>query len=78
MKPVVLKFGGELLEDPQRVAALASTIAKLARKTPVVVVHGGGREIDASLCGVASKSASRRHAHPDEPTLASASVCSRA
>jgi acetylglutamate kinase len=52
MKPVVLKFGGELLEDPQRVAALASTIAKLARKTPLVVVHGGGREIDASLARV--------------------------
>src|SRR5688572_20815467 len=50
--PVVLKFGGELLEDPQRLAALASTIAKLARKTPLVVVHGGGREIDASLARV--------------------------
>lgn len=52
MKPVVLKFGGELLEDSQRVAALASTIAKLARKTPLVIVHGGGREIDASLARV--------------------------
>ncbi len=49
MTPVVLKFGGELLEDPQRVAVLASTIAKLARKTPIVIVHGGGREIDAAL-----------------------------
>jgi acetylglutamate kinase len=52
MKPVVLKFGGELLEDPQRVAALASALAKLARKTPLVIVHGGGREIDASLARV--------------------------
>ena len=52
MKPVVLKFGGELLEDPQRVAALASMMAKLARKTPLVIVHGGGREIDASLARV--------------------------
>jgi acetylglutamate kinase len=52
MKPVVLKFGGELLEDPQRVAALASTIARLRKRTPavpLVVVHGGGREIDAAL-----------------------------
>jgi acetylglutamate kinase len=49
MRPVVLKFGGELLEDAQRVAALAATIAKLARKTPLVIVHGGGREIDGSL-----------------------------
>jgi acetylglutamate kinase len=49
MNPVVLKFGGELLEDPQRVAALAATIAKLTRRTPLVIVHGGGREIDAAL-----------------------------
>jgi acetylglutamate kinase len=55
MRPVVLKFGGELLEDPQRVAALASTIARLTKKkplVPLVVVHGGGREIDASLARV--------------------------
>jgi acetylglutamate kinase len=55
MRPVVLKFGGELLEDSQRVAALASTIAKLVRKkplVPLVIVHGGGREIDASLARV--------------------------
>ena len=49
MRPVVLKFGGELLEDSQRVAALAATLARLARKTALVIVHGGGREIDASL-----------------------------
>ena len=55
MKPVVLKFGGELLEDRERVAALASTIAKLAKKkppVPLVIVHGGGREIDAALARV--------------------------
>jgi acetylglutamate kinase len=52
MKPVVLKFGGELLEDPQRLGALAATMAKLVRNTPVVIVHGGGREIDASLARV--------------------------
>jgi acetylglutamate kinase len=46
---VVLKFGGELLEDPQRVAALAHAIAKLSRAVPLVIVHGGGREIDAAL-----------------------------
>lgn len=70
MRPVVLKFGGELLEDPQRVAALASTIAKLARKTPLVIVHGGGREIDASLARV---SIEKRQVDglriTDEPTL---------
>jgi acetylglutamate kinase len=55
MRPVVLKFGGELLEDRQRVASLASTIANLTRKkplVPLVIVHGGGREIDAALARV--------------------------
>ena len=47
--PVVVKFGGELLEEPQRVAALARTVEKLSRATPLVIVHGGGREIDAAL-----------------------------
>lgn len=70
MKPVVLKFGGELLEDAQKVAALASMMAKLARKTPLVVVHGGGREIDASLARVGLE---KRQVDglriTDEPTL---------
>ena len=73
MKPVVVKFGGELLEDPQRVAALASTIAKLVRKkplVPLVIVHGGGREIDASLARVGIE---KRQVDglriTDEPTL---------
>jgi acetylglutamate kinase len=52
MRPVVLKFGGELLEEAGRMAALSATLAKLARKTPLVIVHGGGREIDASLARV--------------------------
>ena len=47
--PVVLKLGGELLEAPERLNSLASTIAGLSRKTPLVIVHGGGREIDAAL-----------------------------
>lgn len=49
MTPLVLKLGGELLESAaqrQDVAALAATIA--ARR-PLVLVHGGGRAIDAEL-----------------------------
>ena len=70
MKPVVLKFGGELLEEPQRVAALAATIAKLVRKTPLVIVHGGGREIDASLAraGIEKRQVDGLRI-TDEPTL---------
>jgi acetylglutamate kinase len=48
-RPFVLKLGGELLEQPQDLARVARGIAALARKAPLVVVHGGGKEIDAAL-----------------------------
>ena len=71
--PVVLKFGGELLEDPQRMAALSSTIGALGRKSPavpLVIVHGGGREIDASLAraGIEKRQVDGLRI-TDEPTL---------
>jgi acetylglutamate kinase len=44
-----LKLGGELIEQPDDLRRVAAGIARLARRTPVVVVHGGGREIDAAL-----------------------------
>jgi acetylglutamate kinase len=48
--PVVLKFGGELLEDPARLGGVVDTIAQIhALATPLVIVHGGGKEIDAAL-----------------------------
>jgi len=49
LRPVVLKLGGELLEDVSRTRALATEIARAPATTPVAVVHGGGREIDAAL-----------------------------
>lgn len=45
----MLKLGGELLEEPSRVAAIARVIRQAAAKGPLVVVHGGGREIDRAL-----------------------------
>jgi acetylglutamate kinase len=52
-RPVVVKFGGELLDDPARlrgvVAALAKVSHEAATRVPLVVVHGGGKEIDAAL-----------------------------
>jgi acetylglutamate kinase len=45
----VLKLGGELLEQPQDLRHVAEGIASLARHVSLVVVHGGGREIDAAL-----------------------------
>ena len=48
-RPLVLKLGGELLEQPQDVQHVAEGIAALASRAALVVVHGGGREIDAAL-----------------------------
>jgi acetylglutamate kinase len=45
----VLKLGGELLEDAAAIRASAAAIVRLAGREPLVVVHGGGRSIDAEL-----------------------------
>jgi acetylglutamate kinase len=45
----VLKLGGELLEDAAAVHAAAAAIVRLATPGPLVIVHGGGRAIDAEL-----------------------------
>jgi acetylglutamate kinase len=45
----VLKLGGELLEQPADLDRVARGIAGLADRTSLVVVHGGGKEIDAAL-----------------------------
>ena len=48
--PLVLKFGGELLDDPSWLEGIVGAIATIAASgVPLVVVHGGGREIDAAL-----------------------------
>jgi acetylglutamate kinase len=47
--PTVLKLGGELLETDAGLAWIAAQIVQLAGKGPLVVVHGGGRSIDAEL-----------------------------
>jgi len=46
---LVLKLGGELLEQSADVARVGRGIAALAARTSLVVVHGGGKEIDAAL-----------------------------
>lgn len=47
--PVVLKLGGELLEERTRLKTVARVIARVAERQPLVIVHGGGKEIDAAL-----------------------------
>lgn len=46
---VVLKLGGELLEDRERMKGVAKLIAGAAKRSTLVVVHGGGKDIDAAL-----------------------------
>lgn len=55
--PVLVKFGGELVETPERLAAVGEALEAYAGAAPLVVVHGGGREIDAELArrGVAKQ-----------------------
>ena len=55
MTVTLLKVGGELLESPEKMAAMARVVARCTR--PLVVVHGGGREIDAALssAGIAKR-----------------------
>ena len=48
----VLKLGGELIESDQRLPALGRAIKSAAKRMRLVVVHGGGREIDAALAQV--------------------------
>jgi acetylglutamate kinase len=67
---VVLKVGGELVEGAAAMATMARVIARAARVVTLVVVHGGGREIDAAL----SQAAIPKHQVDglrvtDQPTL---------
>ena len=52
-RPIVLKVGGELLEDRTRLRAVARLVAGVGKRQPLVVVHGGGKEIDAALAQAA-------------------------
>lgn len=45
----VIKFGGELLDEPRQRRRIARAVCAVAARQPVVVVHGGGREVDAEL-----------------------------
>jgi acetylglutamate kinase len=67
----VVKLGGSLLEDPaQRRRALDAIAARRRLAAPMVLVHGGGRKVDATLAAMGI--AKRTHAGlrvTDGPTL---------
>jgi acetylglutamate kinase len=49
-RPLVVKFGGELLEEPSRLSVVVNALRRIAGSgVPLAVVHGGGKEIDAGL-----------------------------
>jgi acetylglutamate kinase len=54
---VVLKIGGELVETTTAMTTMARVVARAARTVRLVVVHGGGKEIDLAL----SQAAIPRH-----------------
>jgi len=69
--PLVVKFGGELLEDAARLQGVTASMARVAAQgTPLVVVHGGGKEIDAALkvAGIEKRQVDGLRI-TDEPTL---------
>jgi acetylglutamate kinase len=47
--PILVKFGGELLEEPSRLSTVVAALRAASTEGPLVVVHGGGKEIDAAL-----------------------------
>lgn len=49
MHPLVLKLGGELLESRSQRDRIGGLAAAVSAGRPLVLVHGGGRAIDAEL-----------------------------
>lgn len=47
--PLVIKIGGRVLTDPAALSQLFSTVQKLAALRPLVLVHGGGDQVQALL-----------------------------
>lgn len=73
IRPLVLKFGGELLEDRARLATVVEAVRAVVTRAPVVpvvIVHGGGKEIDAALktAGIQKQQVDGLRI-TDEPTL---------
>jgi len=68
---LVLKFGGELLEDRAHLSTVVGAVSSMAASGgPIVIVHGGGKEIDAALnvAGIEKRQVDGLRI-TDEPTL---------
>ena len=49
--PLVLKMGGRLLQDNNALDALLKVVAELSTQYPIVLVHGGGDQVDHAAGG---------------------------
>jgi len=49
MRPLVIKLGGALLDQPQAHAAALDALAGVVRSRACVLVHGGGKAVDRQL-----------------------------
>jgi len=49
VNPIVIKYGGSLLEDPAHRSAFLKKAAALSQKEEVVLIHGGGKEITRQM-----------------------------
>ena len=43
-KPIVIKIGGAVLEEPEGLETFWKQVMHLHETTPVVIVHGGGKQ----------------------------------
>ncbi len=47
--PIVIKVGGNHLEQPGFIPALAQVVAEHQQRQPCILIHGGGRAVDALM-----------------------------
>src|SRR5690349_12545469 len=48
-RPIVIKYGGSLLEEPGHRSLFLKDVAELFKKKKIVLVHGGGKEISREM-----------------------------
>jgi acetylglutamate kinase len=48
-RPLVLKLGGRLLQEPASLTALLQICRQLKQQRPILLVHGGGAQVDLWL-----------------------------
>lgn len=49
MNPIVIKVSGKVIDDPAKAQSLWHAISEVNRQQPVVLVHGGGKQVDTLL-----------------------------